>query len=218
MTTALLTDRYELTMLGAALRDGTAQRHCAFEVFARRLPDGRRYGVVAGTGRVLDAIADFRFDEPTVAFLRSQQIVDDVTADFLATYRFTGDIDGYHEGELYFPHSPILTVTGTFAEAVVLETLVLSILNHDSAIASAAARMVTAASGASTVMSAGPPSRSVPPGSLNTRAGFADSSSIARVTGIRPACTSRSNTSGTQVSSPTMPKGARSNSTSFSSA
>jgi nicotinate phosphoribosyltransferase len=147
MTTALLTDRYELTMLDSALRDGTAQRRCAFEVFARRLPDGRRYGVVAGTARVLDAIADFTFDDATVELLVGNGVVDDSTAQFLAGYRFGGDIDGYPEGELYFPYSPILTVSGTFAEAVILETLVLSVLNHDSAIASAAARMVTAAAG-----------------------------------------------------------------------
>ena len=73
--------------------------------------------------------------------------MDGPTADFLGSYRFTGDIDGYPEGELYFPQSPILTVSGTFAEAVILETLILSILNHDSAIASAAARMVSAAGG-----------------------------------------------------------------------
>ena len=60
-STGLLTDRYELTMLQAALADGTAGRHCVFEVFTRRLPPGRRYGVVAGTGRVLEALADFRF-------------------------------------------------------------------------------------------------------------------------------------------------------------
>jgi nicotinate phosphoribosyltransferase len=147
MTTALLTDRYELTMLGSALRDGTAQRDCVFEVFARRLPDGRRYGVVAGTGRLLDAIADFRFDEPTLDWLRAAGVVDDRCADYLGSYRFAGDVDGYPEGEVYFPYSPILTVRGTFAEAVVLETLALSILNHDSAVAAAAARMVTAAAG-----------------------------------------------------------------------
>lgn len=147
MTTALLTDRYELTMLGAALRDGAAHRRCVFEVYARRLPDGRRYGVVAGTARVLDAIADFVFDAETIDVLRSGGVIDDDTARYLADYRFTGDVDGYPEGELYFPYSPVLTVSGTFAEAVVLETLVLSILNHDCAIASAAARMVTAAGG-----------------------------------------------------------------------
>ncbi len=146
-STALFTDRYELTMLGSALRDGTADRHCTFEVFARRLPDGRRYGVVGGTGRLLDAIHEFRFDAADLEFLTTAGVVDDAGADFLAGYRFGGDVDGYREGEVYFPYSPILTVSGTFAEAVVLETLVLSILNHDSAIASAAARMVVAANG-----------------------------------------------------------------------
>jgi nicotinate phosphoribosyltransferase len=147
LTTALLTDRYELTMLGSALRDGTAERRCVFEVFARRLPDGRRYGVVAGTERVLDAVARFRFDEETVDRLRADGVIDGVTADYLRGYRFTGDIDGYPEGELYFPYSPVLTVSGSFAEAVVLETVILSILNHDCAVAAAAARMVTAAAG-----------------------------------------------------------------------
>ncbi|MCO7239953.1 nicotinate phosphoribosyltransferase [Aeromicrobium sp. CnD17-E] len=134
-------------MLQAALADGTAHRHSVFELFARRLPTGRRYGVVAGTGRLLDALEDFRFDPGTVAWLRERGVVDDTTCDWLADYRFTGDVWGYPEGELYFPASPVLVVEGTFAEAVVLETLFLSVLNHDSAIASAAARMVGAADG-----------------------------------------------------------------------
>ncbi|HKS47266.1 MAG TPA: nicotinate phosphoribosyltransferase [Amycolatopsis sp.] len=146
-STALLTDHYELTMLGSALADGTGDRPCAFEVFARRLPDGRRYGVVAGTNRVLDALADFRFTEAEIDQLSATAVVDDDTLSWLADYRFGGDLDGYAEGELYFPGSPILTVRASFAEAVVLETLVLSILNHDSAVASAAARMSAAAHG-----------------------------------------------------------------------
>src|SRR6266705_2064972 len=145
MSTGLLTDRYELTMLDAALRDSTAGRHCVFEVFARRLPEGRRYGVVAGTARLLDAIADYTFDAATVESLHRAGVVGEAAAAYLGAYRFRGDVDGYAEGELYFPYSPLCTVSGTFAETVVLETLVLSILNHDSAIASAAARMVSAA-------------------------------------------------------------------------
>jgi nicotinate phosphoribosyltransferase len=145
VSTALLTDRYELTMVAAALADGTAARHCVFEVFARRLPDGRRYGVVAGTGRLLESITRFRFGDQELAALEG--VVDRSTLDWLADYRFSGDVDGYPEGELYFPGSPILSVSGTFADAVMLETLSLSILNHDSAVASAAARMVTAAAG-----------------------------------------------------------------------
>jgi nicotinate phosphoribosyltransferase len=144
---ALYTDQYELTMVSAALRDGTASRPCVFEVFARRLPPGRRYGVVAGTGRLLELLADVRFRDDEVAWLRERGVVDEATAGWLVDYRFSGDIDGYAEGELYFPGSPILTVSGTFAECVVLETLVLSVLNHDCAIAAAAARMVTAARG-----------------------------------------------------------------------
>ena len=144
---ALMTDQYELTMISAALQDGTADRRCVFEVFARRLPTGRRYGVVAGTGRLMELIRDFRFTPEDIDFLRRAQIVDETTATWLAGYRFSGDIDGYAEGELFFPGSPILTVSGTFAECVVLETLILSVLNHDSAIAAGAARMVTAARG-----------------------------------------------------------------------
>ncbi|MFD4639591.1 nicotinate phosphoribosyltransferase [Lentzea sp. NPDC058436] len=146
-STALLTDHYELTMLAAALRDGTGDRPCVFEVFARRLPDGRRYGVVAGVNRLLDAIADFRFGDEEIEQLRRNSVVDDSTLEWLANYRFSGEVDGYPDGELYFPGSPVLTVRASFAEGVVLETLALSILNHDSAIASAAARMVTAANG-----------------------------------------------------------------------
>ncbi|MEV6971252.1 nicotinate phosphoribosyltransferase [Hamadaea sp. NPDC051192] len=143
----LLTDQYELTMVSAALRDGTAERPCVFEAFGRRLPNGRRYGVVAGTGRLMELISRFTFDPDEIAYLVDRGIVDRTTGDWLADYKFTGDIDGYAEGELFFPGSPILTVSGTFAECVVLETLILSVLNHDSAIAAAAARMVTAARG-----------------------------------------------------------------------
>lgn len=144
-STALLTDRYELTMLQAALADGTAHRHCIFEVFTRRLPPGRRYGVVAGTGRVLEAISAFRFGEAELSWLARQKVVDRETLRFLETFRFTGSITGYAEGELFFPYSPVMVVEGTFAEAVVLETVVLSVLNYDSAVASAASRMTSAA-------------------------------------------------------------------------
>ena len=145
MTTALLTDHYELTMLQAALRSGAAHRRSVFEMFARRLPGGRRYGVVAGTGRALDAIAAFRFDDADLTFLADRRVVDDVTLDYLAGYRFTGDVWGYAEGEAFFPGSPLLVVEGTFAEAVLLETVLLSVYNHDCAIASAASRMTTVA-------------------------------------------------------------------------
>ncbi|MCQ6553092.1 nicotinate phosphoribosyltransferase [Streptomyces sp. C10-9-1] len=146
-STALFTDQYELTMLQAALRAGTAGRRSVFEVFTRRLPEGRRYGVVAGTGRVLDAVENFRFDPALLGFLRERGIVDEATLRWLAGYRFRGDVWGYPEGEVYFPGSPVMRVEGTFAECVLLETVVLSVLNHDSAIAAAASRMSAAAGG-----------------------------------------------------------------------
>lgn len=144
-STGLLTDRYELTMLEAALRSGAADRRCVFEVFARRLPGGRRYGVVAGTGRFLDALEQFRFDDDQLRWLADNDVVDRATRSWLANFRFGGDIDGYAEGEPFFPGSPILTVESTFGEAVLLETLALSIFNHDCAIAAAASRMTIAA-------------------------------------------------------------------------
>ncbi|NVM94024.1 nicotinate phosphoribosyltransferase [Arthrobacter sp. AETb3-4] len=141
----MFTDHYELTMLQAALHSGSAHRRSVFEAFARRLPDGRRYGVVAGTGRLLEGIAEFRFGTRELDFLAARKVVNDETLAWLADFAFSGNIYGYAEGELYFPNSPILSVESTFAEACMLETYLLSVLNHDSAIASAASRMITAA-------------------------------------------------------------------------
>jgi nicotinate phosphoribosyltransferase len=146
-STALLTDHYELTMLQAALEAGTADRRSVFELFPRRLPEGRRYGVVAGVGRALDAVEQFVFDDETIDVLREGEVVDERTLEWLASYRFSGDIWGYPEGEVYFPYSPLMVVEASFAEAVLLETVLLSILNHDSAIASAASRMTCASNG-----------------------------------------------------------------------
>lgn len=146
-TTALLTDHYELTMVQAAMGSGRAFRRSVFELFPRRLPEGRRYGVVAGVGRMLDAIEAFRFDDETLGFLAERKVVNDETAHWLSSYRFSGDVWGYPEGEMYFPHSPLLQVEGSFAEACILETVLLSIYNCDSAIASAASRMTLMADG-----------------------------------------------------------------------
>ena len=146
LSTALLTDHYELTMLQSAIDSGAAHRRSVFELFGRRLRRGRRYGVVAGVGRALDAIERFRFsDERDRLPARPARSSTTPTLDWLADYRFSGDIWGYPEGETYFAYSPLLTVESSFAEGVLLETLLLSIYNHDSAIASAASRMTWAA-------------------------------------------------------------------------
>lgn len=142
---SMMTDMYEYTMLDATLRDGTANRDCVFEVFTRHLPEGRRYGVVAGIGRLLDELEAFHPSEADLRFLSDRHIVDKETITWLENYHFNGTIRGYREGEAYFPNSPILQVEGTFGECTLLETLILSILNYDSAVAAAASRMTSAA-------------------------------------------------------------------------
>jgi putative nicotinate phosphoribosyltransferase len=146
-STALLTDRYELTMLDASIESGVAGRRAVFEVFARTLPPGRRYGVVAGVGRLIEAVDRFRFGGDEIAWLVGDGVVSDETGEWLRSFAFSGDLDAYAEGECYFPGSPVLTIESSFGEAVLLETLVLSILNYDSAIAAAASRIVGAAEG-----------------------------------------------------------------------
>ena len=146
-STALLTDHYELTALAAARDSGVADRPAVFELFARRLPAGRGYGVVAGTARLVEALCDFEFRAGELEWLLGAGVIDAPLAEHLSTWRFRGQIDGYAEGELWFPHSPVLTVEAPFGDTVILETLALSIMNHDSAVAAAGARMHTAAAG-----------------------------------------------------------------------
>ena len=145
MTTGLLTDQYELTMLSSFVADGTADHEAVFELFARRLPEGRRFGLLAGLGRLLDALPLFTFSAEEKDWLVSVGALTDEAAEWLGEFRFAGDIWSYREGDLFWPHSPVLTVSGRLGECILLETLALSVLNHDTAIASAAARMVIAA-------------------------------------------------------------------------
>ena len=146
-STALFTDHYELTMLDAALAAGVADRPVVFEVFTRALPAGRRYGVFAGLGRLLDALERFVFGPEELDWLAERGFLADRTLDWLRDYRFGGEVHAYPEGELYTGGSPVLSVRGGFGQAVLLETMVLSILNYDSAVASAASLISAAASG-----------------------------------------------------------------------
>lgn len=146
-TTALLTDRYELSMLSASLADGTAASSAVFEAFTRKRPNHSPVGVVAGIGRFLDLLDRFEFTSEVLDFLTREQVITDRARVFLDGWRFSGNIDVYRDGELYLPHSPVVTVTATVADALVLETLLLSVLNHDCTVATKAARIVDAAGG-----------------------------------------------------------------------
>lgn len=143
MSTALLTDRYELTMLDAALASGLAERRAVFEVFARRLPPGRRFGIVCGQGRLATLLPELRYQVEDVVALRD--VVRPQTRDWLTGRSPSVRVEAYREGSAYVPGSPVLTVEGAFGEGLLMETLVLSVLNADTAVASAAARMVLAA-------------------------------------------------------------------------
>ena len=147
MGTGFLTDHYELTMLDTVLASGVADESAVFEGFPRSLPPGRDYGVVAGIGRLPELIDDFAFTEAELGYLEHRGLLSEDALDWLSKFRFSGDMWAYRDGELYFGGSPVVTVEGTFAEGLVLETLVLSVINHDCAIASAGARMHEAARG-----------------------------------------------------------------------
>jgi nicotinate phosphoribosyltransferase len=132
-------------MVQAARASGLGSRQCVFETFSRQLPSGRRYGVVAGTGRLLEELQKFRFTENELTWLKDTKVVDSDTLDFLSNFKFTGNVWGYREGEAYFAYSPVIMVEAPFEQGVLLETLILSIMNYDSAVASAASRMRSAA-------------------------------------------------------------------------
>lgn len=147
LSTALLTDMYELTMIDSAIAHGVGNRECVFEIFTRRFPQSRRYMVTAGVARILEGLQRFRFSERELRYLADNKIVGEKTLKFLEGYKFSGDIYGYPEGEIFMVNSPVMTVRSTFAEACLLETYLLSVLNYDCAIASAASRMTIAAHG-----------------------------------------------------------------------
>lgn len=143
----LRTDRYEFSMLQSFIESGRVNDEAVFEVFTRRLPAGRRFGVFAGLGRLLPMIEQFEFVGSDLQWLRETEVINRETWEYLSDFKFRGKIDAYSEGDLFFPQSPVLTVRGTVGECILLETLILSVLNFDSAIATTASRMVMSAKG-----------------------------------------------------------------------
>lgn len=139
MSNALKTDKYELTMLEAYLQNGMENKKAVFELFGRKLPPNRKFGIVGGTARALEAIKNFKFDDEDLEYLA--HTLNPRTIEYLENYRFSGNVYGYAEGDYWFPYAPLLTVEAPLGEAVILETLLLSIFNYDSAVASSAAHM-----------------------------------------------------------------------------
>jgi len=144
----LATDLYELTMAAAYFQHGMHEEIAIFELFVRELPPNRSYLVVAGLEQVVEYLTHLRFDADSLEYLRGLPIFTDVGDDFFAYLgglRFTGDLDAMPEGTVAFAGEPLLRVRAPLVEAQLVETCLLSIVNHQTLVATKAARIVHAA-------------------------------------------------------------------------
>jgi nicotinate phosphoribosyltransferase len=152
-TSGLRTDLYELTMAAGYLQTGFAAT-ATFELFARHLPDRRNYLVAAGIEQALEFLETARFSSEEIDYLRQLDVFRNVQPaffDYLADFRFSGDLWAMPEGNTFFPGEPMLRVTAPIAEAQIVETSLLSIIHFQTLIASKAARVTSAADGRSVV-------------------------------------------------------------------
>src|SRR3954452_19868057 len=143
---ALLVDLYELTMSASYLARGLTDE-AIFELFPRRLPPQRDWLLAAGLGPTLELLRELRYGEREIAYLRSLDMFDDEFLDYLAGFRFTGDVEAIPEGTATFANEPLLRVTAPLIEAQLVETLLLNQINFQTMIATKAARIVLAAGG-----------------------------------------------------------------------
>lgn len=137
---ALHTDLYQINMVESYWADGMHERKAVFELFFRKLPFGNGYAVFAGLERILDYLENFRFSESDLAYLKEVGYKDDFLA-YLKTIRFTGNVHSVVEGELVFQNEPLLRIEGTLAEAQLIETALLNIVNYQTLIATKASRI-----------------------------------------------------------------------------
>lgn len=143
----MLCDFYELTMGNGYFAAGYKDRICYFDVFFRRCPDGGGFAIAAGLEQVVDYIQNLHFSQEDIDYLRGRKLFSEEFLDYLASFKFTGDIWAVPEGTPVFPKEPILTVRAKAIEAQLIETYVLLALNHQSLIATKANRVVRAAEG-----------------------------------------------------------------------
>ena len=143
----LLTDFYALSMANAYFMHGRSEEVAVFDYFFRRVPDGGGYALFAGLEQLLHYIENLRFSADDVAFLRAKGGFDEGFLRYLQDFRFSGDVFAVREGTAVFPSAPLLSVRAPLPECQLLETFLLLTLNHQSLIATKAARMVGAAEG-----------------------------------------------------------------------
>ncbi len=141
---SMLTDFYQLTMANGYYLEGRADREAIFDVFFRQ-NKGMNYAVVAGLEQAVDYLLNLNFTEDDIDYLRDQKCFDEGFLDYLRKFKFTGDVTAVKEGTVAFPMEPLLTVKAPLAQAQIVETALLTIINHQTLIASKAARVKTAA-------------------------------------------------------------------------
>jgi nicotinate phosphoribosyltransferase len=145
-TTPLLTDLYQLTMLQAYLEHGVTDA-AVFEFFVRKLPARREFLVAAGLAPALDFLEQLRFSAEELDWLAHSGRFGTQLLEYLATFRFTGDVDAMPEGTVFFAEEPILRVTAPLPQAQLIETRLINFLHFQTVVAAKAARMVLAAPG-----------------------------------------------------------------------
>ena len=143
----MLVDYYELTMANGYFQSGMKDKIAYFDVFYRENPENGGFAIAAGLEQVVDYINRLHFDEDDIAFLRGKNCFGENFLEYLRTFRFTGDIWAVPEGTVVFPGEPLLTVRAPATEAQFIETYILMVLNHESLIATKAARITRAAKG-----------------------------------------------------------------------
>ena len=143
----MLCDFYELTMANGYFRKGYKDRITYFDLFFRRCPDGGGFAIAAGLEQIVDYILDLHFDPEDIEYLRGRKMFDEDFLEYLANFKFTGDIWAVPEGTPVFPKEPIITVRAPAIEAQLIETFLLLSINHQSLIATKANRVCRAADG-----------------------------------------------------------------------
>ena len=143
----LLTDLYELTMMQGYFKNKNQNETVIFDAFYRSNPCGGGYAIVAGLEQVIDYIKNLRFSKEDIDYLASLKIFEKDFLDYLKDFRFTGDIYAIPEGSVMFPREPMIKVIAPIMEAQLVETAILNIINHQSLIATKAARVCYAAKG-----------------------------------------------------------------------
>lgn len=143
----LLTDLYELTMMQGYFRNKTANETVIFDLFYRSNPCGNGYSIMAGLEQAIKYIKELHFTRNDIEYLRSLNMFDESFLDYLGDFKFTGDIYAIPEGTVIFPREPLVKVIAPIMEAQLVETALLNIINHQSLIATKAARVCYAAKG-----------------------------------------------------------------------